>query len=113
MMAMPSNPFRLDFDRCPACRTQLRADPSEPFGDARCPRCKLLLWHITIHSHTVFTADPVIKDRILDFLAERLKISRQEIESSPHLLRRLRADSLDDVELVMQIEEAMDTEWPA
>jgi anti-anti-sigma factor len=31
-------------NRCPVCGTQPKIEPSEPAGDAPCPRCGHLLW---------------------------------------------------------------------
>jgi len=113
-MASLSNTPRWESDRCPGCRTDLRTYGFELMGEARCPRCDIALWHITLHSDTAlfidFAGDPGIKSRILDFLAERLEVARQELESNPELLRGLSDDSLEIVELVVQIDEATDTD---
>src|SRR5262249_16413716 len=31
-------------NHCPVCKTELRIEPSDPAGDAPCPRCGHLLW---------------------------------------------------------------------
>jgi anti-anti-sigma factor len=31
-------------NRCPVCGTRLKIEPSDPAGDAPCPRCGHLLW---------------------------------------------------------------------
>lgn len=34
-------------NRCPICHSNIVIEPSQPFGDARCPCCGRLLWFET------------------------------------------------------------------
>ncbi len=114
-MDRPFEPPPSEQDACPACGTGLRDYCFESIGEARCPRCDTALWHITFRDRTTFlecTADPVIKDRILDFLAKRLKITRHELQSNPRAVQRLSSSSLSMVEIVLESYEAMDMEGP-
>ncbi len=88
MTASATNPEGLP-QRCSICGQDVRAWPSAPLDDAPCPRCgSLLIW---------------FRDALSQRLAEGLGVSPDgDYESS---LAELRIDSLDIVELVMEIEE--------
>ncbi len=50
-----------------------------------------------------------MKERVLDFLANQLGISRGEIANNPQIMDEIGYDSLETVELVMAIHEEFDT----
>ena len=86
-------------------------EPSILVGDATCPHCGQLLWFIqspeTIRlfgsQHSSST-----RDRIIDIIANQLGVARDKIPNNPMLLNDLGADSLDTVELIMELEEEFD-----
>ncbi|MGC3970830.1 MAG: acyl carrier protein [Pirellulales bacterium] len=79
--------------RCPICDDVSNVEPSFPGGDACCPRCGHLLWWF--------------RDR----LSQSSGVAAEYI--LPHMsLAELGADSLDVVELVMEIEEEFDVKIP-
>ncbi|PWM36936.1 MAG: acyl carrier protein [Clostridiales bacterium] len=51
-------------------------------------------------------------DRVRDILCEQLDIESDEVTTEASILDDLGADSLDVVDLVMNLEEAFDTEIP-
>lgn len=51
-------------------------------------------------------------DRVRDILCEQLDIESDEVTAEASILDDLGADSLDVVDLVMNLEEAFDTEIP-
>ena len=65
-------------NHCPVCGSHLRIEPSDPAGDAPCPRCGHLLWFawedlgdVQVISPTGRRLDPVLLDRLIDSVAMR------------------------------------------
>jgi len=86
-------------------------EPSVFIGDATCPRCGQLLWFIqTSEATRIFDAQPssTTRDRIIDIVANQLGVDREKIPNNATWLNDLGADSLDTVELVMELEEEVD-----
>ena len=79
---------------CPICRKSLRLEPSPPAGDAPCPNCGHLLWWFKDH------------------FAETHGASRDLISPETSFVEDLGADSVDTVELVMELEEEFDITIP-
>jgi acyl carrier protein len=75
--------------RCPVCGQDADLEFSSPGGDALCPSCGSLLWR----------------------LRERLP-GEGELSLNSPLANDLADDSLDVVELVMQLEEEFDIQIP-
>lgn len=86
-------------------------EPSVFIGDATCPRCGQLLWFIQTSETTRFFAaeqSPTTRDRIIEIVANQLGVDREKIPNNTTLFNDLGADSLDTVELVMELEEEFD-----
>jgi acyl carrier protein len=96
---------------CPLCLANVIVEPSVFIGDATCPRCGQLLWFIqTADTARLFDAEQSQerKDRILEIIANQLGVDRDKIANNPALFDAIGADSLDVVELVMELEEEFD-----
>jgi len=94
-------------NRCPVCGSQVRIEPSGPFGDAPCPDCGTLLWFVAVGSETRFFESTDKLDRMLDrMIAERFGVCPDDVRGGRW--RQLGIDSLDVVELIMELEEALD-----
>ena len=74
-------------NRCPICGNDLRLAPSNPAGDAPCPHCGHLLWWLN------------------ERFAQQLRAKGLTITPETSIVDDLRAESLDVVELVMELEE--------
>ena len=72
---------------CPVCRKVSCVEPSYPGGDACCPSCGHLLWWF--------------RDRI----SRRTGVAPERISLSSSFTEDIGADSLDVVELIMELEE--------
>jgi acyl carrier protein len=86
-------------------------EPSVFIGDATCPRCGQLLWFIqTADTAELFDAQQSQerKDRVIEIIANQLGVDRDKIANNPALFDAIGADSLDVVELVMDLEEELD-----
>ena len=92
-MAISSRTPEGEPHRCTICGELAYTEPSQPLGDSVCPRCGALL----IRFHESFT--------------DQLGIDRERFTTGTDL-RQLGADSLDIVELVMELEEKFDINIP-
>jgi acyl carrier protein len=79
---------------CPICKQLVHADPSTPTGDAPCPRCGHLLWWFG------------------ETLSQSFGISPEQVTSNTSFVDDLAADSLDVVELIMELEDEFDIAIP-
>jgi acyl carrier protein len=96
---------------CPLCMAHVIIEPSVFIGDATCPHCGQLLWFIqTADTAQLFDAQQSqeCKHRVLEILASQLGLDRDEIANNAALFDAIGADSLDIVELVMELEEEFD-----
>ncbi len=53
-----------------------------------------------------------VKERVIDIVAEQLGVDKEKITPETHFINDLGADSLDTVELVMELEEEFDISIP-
>jgi acyl carrier protein len=53
-----------------------------------------------------------VEERVVDIVAEQLGVSKDQIKRETHFVNDLGADSLDTVELVMELEEEFDNSIP-
>jgi hypothetical protein len=94
-------------NRCPVCGSFVRLEPSLLFGDAPCPACGQLLWFVALRSECRYLlhdeAGP-IRERVIDILCENLGVNKEAVPANSAFLRDIGADSLDIVELVMELE---------
>ena len=51
-------------------------------------------------------------DKIRDIIAEQLGVEADDVKMDTHLMKDLEADSLDAVEIIMEIEDEYDIEIP-
>jgi hypothetical protein len=92
-------------NRCPVCRAALWAPDSETIGQRTCPRCGAELWVLVGSEGPMFFLQGrgQSKYRFLAALAAALYgVSADELEAG---LKHF--DSLDLVEFVMDVEQAM------
>ena len=90
---------------CPICQADVVIEPSVVFGDATCPNCGSLLWFLAVGSQPQifeYARSSGIRERVLAIVAEQLGVDPAS------LFTHLSTDSLDTVELVMQLEEEFD-----
>ncbi len=82
-----------------------------PFGDAPCPNCGHLLWFLNLPGETLIYEHQeaqTIRDRFIELVSQWLGVSREQVLADPSLAKDLIKDSLDLVELVMELEEGLD-----
>ncbi len=53
-----------------------------------------------------------VKERVIDIVAEQLGVNKDQITEETHFVNDIGADSLDTVELVMELEEEFDINIP-
>ncbi|MEM9660399.1 MAG: phosphopantetheine-binding protein [Planctomycetota bacterium] len=99
-------------NRCPVCLASIVIEPSSVFGDAVCPRCGSLLWFLNLPTEArVFerSDSDEVRNRVAAIVARQLGVDPRRVEENEALLNGLGADSLDVVELVMDLEEELDS----
>ena len=53
-----------------------------------------------------------VKERVIEIVAEQLGVNKDQINDETHFVNDIGADSLDTVELVMELEEEFDINIP-
>jgi acyl carrier protein len=53
-----------------------------------------------------------VSERVIDIVAEQLGVDKEKVNPETHFINDLGADSLDTVELVMELEEEFDINIP-
>jgi hypothetical protein len=80
-------------------------------GDAPCPNCGTWLWFVGFSDENRLFFESCsskgIRKRCLEFLMSRLGVSEQDLEANTAHLGDLGFDSLDLVELMMELEEEL------
>ena len=86
---------------CPTCGESICIEPSAPFGDAPCPICGSLVWFVVLDRcvHLINSKHTAV----IDALATRFGITSEAVQKGG--LAQLGLDSLDIVEVVMDLEE--------
>lgn len=95
-------------DKCPLCGSNVHIDPPPLFGDMPCPHCGRLLWYVCSYPETrifEYEAAATARTRLIDRVAQRLGIEREQVSGDPRRLECFVSDPLDLVELVMDIED--------
>jgi acyl carrier protein len=102
-------------NRCPVCRAEVYIEPSQLAGDAPCPGCGTLLWFVDTSSGTVFyEAEAVapIREKVYAVINRILGVKRRPLSDSASFFEDIGANSLDVVELVMELEEEFEFTIP-
>jgi acyl carrier protein len=102
-------------NHCPVCDSEIRIEPSQPAFDAPCPKCGTLLWFLKTSACTrIYETEAIapIRDKIVDRISERLGIPKEQVLRSTSFIEDVGADSLDIVELVMELEEEFEISVP-
>jgi acyl carrier protein len=90
--------------RCPVCGHEVLVEVSQPLGDAPCPHCGTLLRLLRADGQT----HVIDVRRLRRFLAEQLGVDESQLGDDNAALRELGIDSLEMVELVLELEELED-----
>ena len=96
---------------CPQCNADVRGESWPVYGEFRCPSCGKLLWYLNLPSRShVFrhSSSDRLHDRTIQIVADQLGIEPERLREDPSLANSLGADSLDTVELVMELEKEFD-----
>lgn len=97
--------------KCPACGKDVLLEVSQPFGDAPCPHCGTLLRFIKVAGDLRLFDDAgerALRRKLRIWIATQLGVEPHTIGDEWEALRQLDADSLEIVELAMEIEENFD-----
>lgn len=109
-MNRDANDLKVTIDQCPHCNVAVKAESMVLFGDLDCPECSKALWFLTAANSARFfdhAASEGLRNRTLDFVAERLEIEVEKLASDPKAINELDNDSLETLELLMDLEEEL------
>jgi acyl carrier protein len=96
---------------CPLCGRTVPVDPSDYFGDARCPSCGESLFFVRLGRAAMFYGYPGaarMRERLVNVIAIQLGVDKDKVTPKTSFIADLGADSLDLVGLVMELEEESD-----
>ena len=104
---------------CPVCESVVCIEPSALTGDAPCPHCGSLLWFVNVPPRArCYRQEDVPPDRrlmvmaALELIYARLNAGVPGEAGGGSLRGELGMDSLDLVELVMDLEEELGVAFP-
>ena len=95
-------------NRCPSCRKHVEGDAALVYGDLICPHCGTLLWFFgVLDEHLFFEYNEAarLREKVEGFLPARFELNEETITSVVKFATELEADSLDLVEIIMELEE--------
>ena len=87
--------------RCPLCGEETNLDFSDPAGDATCPSCGCLIWQAVVRL-----------EQIREIIQGTTGKPPEDVTADTSFIDDLGMDSLDTVELIMELEEEFDVKIP-
>ena len=102
-------------NRCPVCDAKVCIEPSRPGGDAPCPNCGVLLWFLpTSEGVSIYETESValMRERLAALMYDNLGINKEQVNWQTSFIEDVGSDSLDIVELMMEIEEEFEITIP-
>ena len=97
-------------NRCPLCQSEVRVEPSVLFGDTQCPGCDKKLWYLAAANDARFfdfEASAQLQQRTYEFVSERFEVDADELRANPKILDERDVDSLEALEMLMDLEEEL------
>jgi hypothetical protein len=99
--------------RCPFCHREVNLESSLPFGDAPCSHCGSLIRFINLEGDLQVldqATEQSLRRKLRRYLAEQLGVEESKLGDEFAALQQLKLDSIDTIELVMNLEE-QDEDW--
>jgi hypothetical protein len=99
-------------DHCPKCAAGLPHEPDAMFGELTCVQCGGHLWFLYLEPQLRvydFQAAARIRARVEAFIAEQLKMDPRTVVDSTFHFDELGTDSLDTIELVLKLEQEINS----
>jgi acyl carrier protein len=93
---------------CPVCEAAVPLQPSHPYGHTACPQCGAMLWFRRGPAGFWFHDEQKvwpIRKKVQEIVGENLGVEPQRLTDSSLFIQDVGADTLDIVELVMELEE--------
>ncbi len=97
-------------NQCPLCEAEVKVDGTLLLGETSCPHCEKKLWFLAAPDEARFfdyenSGD--LREKTSPFVAERLDVDRAQLIANPNMLNELEVDSLEALELLMDLEEEL------
>ena len=93
---------------CPACDSPVPVEGSQPYGHTACPQCGTLLWFrqdragAWLHDAQKAAA---IRKKVQEIVGSNLGVEPERLTDASLFIQDVGADTLDVVELLMELEE--------
>lgn len=98
-------------NQCPLCGASVQIEPSQPSGDAPCPACGHLLWFHR-RDDGLYVLDHADVEAFAERIAAVFGLDPVQLLTAETFLDDMGADSLDTVELLMDLEEEFELVVP-
>ena len=93
---------------CPICDALVSVEPSQRYGEMPCPQCGSMLWFrqdragLRLHDAPEAAA---IRKRVQEIVGKNLGVEPERLTDASSFVQDVGADTLDVVELLMELEE--------
>ena len=102
-------------NRCPLCGAAICVEPTQPPGDAPCPNCGTLLWFTKTPDGLLFFNDETVRpilEKLVQIICDNLGVNKETVRLAQSFTEDLGTDSLDMVEMMMELEEEFEIQIP-
>lgn len=109
-MNSPAQNSKVPPNRCPSCDADVTAETSSWFGDIDCPSCGTKLWFLAAADSARFfdhATSTDLQNQAIEMIAERMELDKDALVANPKILDDIEADSLEALELLMDLEEGL------
>jgi acyl carrier protein len=101
--------------QCIICATTVTVGATQRYGEVPCPRCGAMMWFcqdragLRLHDAEEAAA---IRKRVQEIVGENLGVEPERLTDASSFVQDVGADTLDIVEMVMELEEAFGISIP-
>ena len=106
----PSSTGPVDKNRCPLCGGEVKVETDQIFGEIDCPQCGKHLWFLSAAFAARFfdfESSTELREQAIGMMAERLELDPSDLANNPKLIQEIETDSLEALELIMDLEEQL------
>ena len=101
--------------QCIICDAPISVEATQHYGETSCPRCGTAMWFCQdragLRLHDAVEA-AAIRQRVQEIVGENLGVEPERLTDTSSFVQDVGADTLDIVEMVMELEEAFGISIP-
>lgn len=98
-------------NQCPNCQSKVQVQPTSIFGEYNCSDCESKLWFLAagdVPKFFDFVEATPLREYVIQFIAEKLELDYAQLVANPELLNTSETDSLERLEMLMELEEQLE-----